>query len=78
MDELPADARDQREEYREDVGYLFGASFSLSFFFLALARSIGKLMMRGYVIIGGRSGRIFSVSPVCLFSVSRPVEREAP
>ena len=33
VDELPAHARDQREEYREDVGYLSGASFVSFFFF---------------------------------------------
>jgi hypothetical protein len=69
MDELSVDARDKREEYREDVGYLSGTS--------SPGVSLGILITGSYMTVR-RPRRLFSISPVRLFGVSCPVERQAP
>lgn len=66
MDELFADAGDQRAEYHPDVGYLSGEPH-------IRVEQTSSLMKS---ILGRRTRCIFPIPLICLFSVSSQVEQE--
>ena len=71
MDELPADAGDQRAKYRSDVGYLPRASHRRSF------HSSSVALTRAYTHPGGGHGRVLTIPSVRLLGVLGTVEQEA-